>query len=125
MSQELSGVSVDRFILVEAAIAPTARALAAPLPGTANVWTAGMRPKGTTGPATHYAINGEVAVEFDEALQSPEALVNMLAAWGQAIPLANATYLLSKMLRPADLATTGFAALDELGMELVGVESTP
>ena len=115
MTQELSGVSVDRFILVEASIVETARALAAPLPGTAGVWTAGVRPKGTTGPATHYALNGEVAEEFDAALQSPENLVAMLAAWGQALPLADATYLLSKMLRPADPETTGFAALDELG----------
>ena len=123
MNPELSGQSVDRLILVDASIAEAANLLAAPLPGTeSNTWNAGVRPKGTTGPATHYALNGKIAVEFDEALQSPENLVAMLSAWGQELSLESATYLLSKMLRPVDQSTTGLGARAELGFEMAGGE---
>lgn len=94
---------VFRTMIVTAQIAPTARTLAAALPAGLGMFMAAYSPTGEA-PATHYVSEGAIEEQFAVALSSPEALVEMLAAAGQAMPLAAAQGLLSQAVvseRPA------------------------
>lgn len=98
---------VFRTMIVTAPVAPTARALAAALPAGLGMFVAAYSLTGAA-PATHYVSEGYIESDFVAALSSPEALVEMLAAAGQAMPLAHAQGLLSQAIvseRPfADIA---------------------
>lgn len=86
---------VFRTMIVTAGIAPTARQLAESLPAGLGMFMAAYSPTGSA-PATHYVSEGWIEEQFAIALESPEALVAMLADAGVTMPLANATALLSQ-----------------------------
>lgn len=111
---------VFRTLVVTAAIAGLARQLAAALPSGLGMFVAGYSPTGSA-PATHYVSEGWVWDLFADALTSPEALVAMLAAYGQTMPLAQAQALLSQAVvseLPAGEVLAG------MGLQPVG-EGTP
>jgi hypothetical protein len=86
---------VFRTMIVSAAIAPTARQLAEAVPAGLGMFVAAYSPTGTE-PATHFVSEGWIEEQFAVALESPEALVAMLAAVGVTMPLADAQGLLSQ-----------------------------
>lgn len=64
-----------RALIIPAAHAPLARALAAGLTSAGvGMWTALLRPIGSTGEATHYVSAGEISDEFAALLDDPAAL---------------------------------------------------
>ena len=86
---------VFRTMIVTAAIAPTARQLAEAVPAGLGMFVAAYSPTGAA-PATHYVSEGWIEDQFAVALESPEALVAMLAAVGVTMPLTDAEALLSQ-----------------------------
>lgn len=87
--------NVKRSMIVAVQIAPLARQLSAALPGGFGMFSALYAPVGAPVPATHAVSDGWVWPVFADALESPEALVAMLASYGQVMPLENAAALLS------------------------------
>jgi hypothetical protein len=83
-----------RTLVVSAAIAPFARQLSGAIPSGIGMFVAGYSPTGAE-PATHFVSEGWIDAEIAAALASPEALVEMLAAYGQALPLAQAQAVLA------------------------------
>lgn len=86
---------VFRTMIVTAGIAPMARQLAEAVPAGLGMFVAAYSPTGAA-PATHYVSEGWIEEHFATALESPAALVEMLAAAGVTMPLANAQALLSQ-----------------------------
>lgn len=109
---------VFRTMIVSAAIAPTARQLAEAVPAGLGMFVAAYSPTGTE-PATHYVSEGWIEEQFAIALESPEALVEMLAEVGVTMPLANAQALLSQAT-VSELPASDVLA--EMGLVPVGGE---
>jgi hypothetical protein len=84
---------VLRTMVVAAEAAPLARALSAAIPSGAGMFVAAYSPTGRE-PATHYVNDGWIDEQYALALESPEALVAMIEAQGQVLPLAKAAWLL-------------------------------
>jgi hypothetical protein len=105
-----------RTLIVSAQIAPFARQLSAGLPAGFGMFVAAYSPTGAA-PATHFVSEGWIDEEFAAALASPEALVAMLAAYGQALPLAQAQGILAQAIVEERDALT---VLSELGLLPVG-----
>ena len=106
--------SVQRSMIVSVQIAPLARQLASALPSGLGMFAALYAPAGSPVPATHAVSDGWVWQVFADALASPEALVAMLAEYGQTMPIEQATALLSMATvsdRPAH------EVLTEMGLE--------
>lgn len=109
---------VFRTMIVTAAIAPTARQLAEAVPAGMGMFVAAYSPTGSA-PATHYVSEGWIEEQFAVALESPAALVEMLADVGVTIPLANAQALLSQAT-VSELPAS--EVLAEMGLVPVGGE---
>ena len=109
---------VFRTMIVTAAIAPTARQLAEAVPAGLGMFVAAYSPTGVA-PATHYVSEGYIEEQFAVALESPEALVAMLAAVGVTMPLTDAEALLSQATVSLVDAQT---VLAEMGLMPVGGE---
>jgi hypothetical protein len=95
--------TVFRTMIVTATVAPLARSLAGAIPSGVGMFVAAYSPTGAE-PATHFASEGYIGEEFAAGLDSPEALVEMLAAAGAQMSLAQAQGLLSQAVvsdRPA------------------------
>jgi hypothetical protein len=86
---------VFRTMIVTAGIVPTARQLAEAVPAGLGMFVAAYSPTGTE-PATHFVSEGWIEEQFAIALESPEALVAMLAAVGVTMTLTDAEALLSQ-----------------------------
>lgn len=82
------------------------------------MFVAAYSPTGTE-PATHYVSEGWIEEQFAIALESPEALVEMLAEVGVTMPLANAQALLSQAT-VSELPASDVLA--EMGLVPVGGE---
>jgi hypothetical protein len=120
---------VRRALIVETAMVPLARQLAAALPSGMGMFVALYAPAGSLVPATHGVSDGPMLAAFAEALESPDALVQMLADNGVTLPLPvaqalhaattisdqEAAVVLAEMgLEPAQLISLNTASLDEL-----------
>jgi type IV secretory pathway TrbL component len=109
---------VFRTMIVTAAIAPTARQLAEAVPAGLGMFVAAYSPTGVA-PATHFVSEGWIEEQFAIALESPEALVAMLAAVGVTMTLTDAQGLLSQATVSPLSATE---VLAEMGLLPVGGE---
>lgn len=109
---------VFRTMIVSAAIAPTARQLAEAVPSGLGMFVAAYSPTGAE-PATHYVSEGWIEEQFAVALESPEALVAMLAAVGVTMTLTDAEAPLS-LATVSPLSAT--EVLAEIGLMPVGGE---
>jgi hypothetical protein len=113
----MSEQSIFKTMVVTAAIAPVARQLASALPSGLGMFLAAYSPTGAA-PATHYVSEGWVWKIFADALSSPDALVAMLAQYGQTMPLAQAQALLSQAVvseSPASEVLTGMGLIPVTG----------
>ncbi|MDX9700574.1 MAG: hypothetical protein RBT55_13440 [Rhodocyclaceae bacterium] len=109
---------VFRTMIVSAAIAPTARQLAEAVPAGLGMFVAAYSPTGAA-PATHFVPEGWIEEQFAEALESPAALVAMLAAVGVTMTLTDAEALLSQAT-VSELPAS--EVLAEMGLMPVGGE---
>ena len=109
---------VFRTMIVTAAIAPMARQLAEAVPAGLGMFVAAYSPTGAA-PATHYVSEGWIEEQFATALESPEALVAMLAEVGVTMPLTDAEALLSQAT-VSELPAS--EVLAEMGLMPVGGE---
>ena len=88
-------VWVQRCMIIEAAMAPIARAFAAEFgAGGTGMWTVPLAPPGETAP-THFISSGAIDKKVADALGSPEALQVGAAAFGVEIPLELCAQLLA------------------------------
>jgi hypothetical protein len=102
-----------RTLVVGAAVAPFARQLSDSIPSGIGMFVAAYSPTGTA-PATHYVSEGWIDEEIAAALASPAALVEMIAAYGQALPLAQAQAILSQAVVSEEPAAMVLAELQLL-----------
>jgi len=87
MDEEQGITWVLRCMIIEAAMAPIARAFAAEFgAGGTGMWTVALAPTGATEP-THFISSGAIDKRIADALGSPEALQAGAAAFGIEIPL--------------------------------------
>jgi hypothetical protein len=108
-----------RTMIVSAGIAAMARKLSAAAPAGLGMFVAAYSPTGAA-PATHYVSEGWIEEQFATALESPAALVEMLAEASVTMPLANATALLSQATVSVSPASEVLAAM---GLVPVGGEA--
>jgi hypothetical protein len=111
--------AVFRTLVVTADAVAMARALSSCIPSGIGMFVAGYSPTGAE-PATHFVSEGRIGEEFAAGLESPEALVAMIAAAGQALPLAQAELLLSRAVVSDRSAQE---VLAEMGLTAVVPES--
>ena len=92
---EPSIIWVQRCMIIEAAMAPVARAFAAEFgAGGTGMWLTPLGPPGATEP-THFISSGAIDKKVADALGSPEALQAGAAAFGIEIPLELCAQLLA------------------------------
>jgi hypothetical protein len=83
-----------RTIIVEAAIAPNARAMCAMVPGGTGMFTTALSATGQA-PATHYVSSGNIWPQFAEMLATADGMVAGAQAMGMPIDIPTAAYLLA------------------------------
>jgi hypothetical protein len=83
-----------RTIIVEALIAPNARALCAMVPGGAGMFTTALSATGQA-PATHYVSSGNIWPQFAAMLETADGMVAGAQTMGLPIDTPTASYLLA------------------------------
>jgi len=117
---------VQRCMIIEATMAPVARAFAAEFgAGGTGMWTVPLGPPGATVP-THFISSGFIDKRIADALGSPEALQAGAAAFEVEIPLEVCAQMLAAG-QITDISETLDArpCMEALGVVLLDVEVEP
>lgn len=123
MDEEQGITWVQRCMIIEAAMAPIARAFAAEFgTGGTGMWTVPLGPPGATVP-THFISSGFIDKRIADALGSPEALQAGAAAFDVEIPLELCAQLLAAG-HITDISETLDArpCIEALGLVLLDLE---
>lgn len=123
MDEEQGITWVQRCMIIEAAMAPIARAFAAEFgEGGTGMWTVPLAPPGATEP-THFISSGAIDKKVADALGSPEALQAGAAAFEVEIPLELCAQLLAAG-HITDISETldARACIEALGLVLLDLE---
>lgn len=108
---------VHRCMVVTAAQVAAARRLGGNLsPAGAGMFTAALRPVGSTGPATHYVSAGFIAERFADAIVSADLLYAAAQACGDPATAAVCAAIVDSSDVSADDPHAVFA---RLGLELI------
>lgn len=126
MDEEQGIIWVLRCMIIEAAMAPVARAFAAEFgPGGTGMWIVPLGPPGATVP-THFISSGFIDKRIADALGSPEALQAGAAAFDVEIPLEVCAQMLAAG-QITDISETLDArpCMEALGVVPLDVEVEP
>lgn len=108
---------VNRCLIIEAALAPIARAYAKEISvGGDRMWTMPLGARDGVGPVTHYASSGAIDRRIADSLESPQALRSAVSTFGIDMPLEAC----SSLLLAADITVTDYphARIAALNLEV-------